>query len=153
MPVREDNHNKQKWPMSTQEVPGCYKEGVLGRRREKIEGDRVGSQFHEPARTLSAQFTCLLTLKPSPPHPNVGCCSLGHFSPVCGPGISPVCIGPGFQIGSLTAPSSVHTRELRAAITGNCGQSWSTARTGGTTLGARQVRLATGARVPQSGGG
>ena len=45
--------------MSTQEVPGCYKEGVLGRRREKIEGDRVGSQFHEPARTLSAQFTCL----------------------------------------------------------------------------------------------
>lgn len=113
--------------MSTQEIPGCYKEGVLGRRREKIEGDRVGSQFHEPARTLSAQFTCLLTLKPSPPHPNVGCCSLGHFSPVCGPGISPVCIGPGFQIGSLTAPSSVHTRELRAAITGNCGQSWSTA--------------------------
>lgn len=127
LPVREDNHNKQGWHLSTQEVPGYYKQGSLGRRRSKIEVDSVGSQFHGPTRTLSAQFTCLLTLKPSPPHRNVGCCSLGHFSPVCGPGISSVCSGPGVQIGLLTAPSGVHTWELRAAITGNWGQSWSTA--------------------------
>lgn len=127
MPVREDNHNKQGWHLSTQEVPGYYKQGFLGRRRSKIEVESVGSQFHGPARTLSAQFTCLLTLKPSPPHRNVGCSSLGHFSPVCGPGISSVCIGPSVQIGLLTAPSGVHTWELRAAITGNWGQSWSTA--------------------------
>ena len=147
LPVREDNRNKQGWPLSTQEVPGCYKEGVLGWRSSKI-GDRVGSQFHAPARTLSAQFTCLLTLTPSAPDLNVGCCSLGHFSPVCG-----------WRHWSLRSDwlahsaiwcphagaESSHNRKLDKA--------GPQPRTGGTTLGAKQVRLATGAQVLQSGGG
>lgn len=63
------------------------------------------------------------------------------------------CIDPGVQIGSLTAPSGVHTRELRAAITGSWTKLVHSPATGGTTLGAKQVRLATGAQVLQSGGG
>lgn len=61
-------------------------------------------------------------------------------------------IDPRVQIGSLTAPSGVHTRELRAAITGNWTKLVHSPAPEGPH-GAKQVRLATGAQVLQSGGG
>lgn len=61
-------------------------------------------------------------------------------------------IDPCVQIGSLTAPSGVHTG-AESSHNRKLDKAGPQPRTGGTTLGAKQVRLATGAQVLQSGGG
>ena len=95
---------------------------VLGLKRSKSGGDRASSQFHGPAGTLSALFTCLHPhALPAPPDCRL--LSPRSFCTCRRDG----CIGPKVRSCPLTAPSGVHTRDPRAALTGNRGPSSSTA--------------------------